>query len=101
MDNLKAKQYVDQADKYIGQGDKEIKNGDLRQAGEKYWGAATQILKAYCEMKGWPHDGHAKLFQDVGEISKELGDQKIREQFGLAGMLHINFYEGWLTKDDV
>lgn len=73
----------------------------MRQAGEKYWGAATQIIKVYCKLNGWHHDGHAKLFQDVGEICKEPDGQKIKEQFGLADMLHTNFYEGWLTKEDI
>ncbi|MEW6006873.1 MAG: PaREP1 family protein [bacterium] len=99
--NLKVKRYIEKTDKYITQGDKEFKDGDLRQAGEKYWGAATQILKAYCELKGWPHDGHALLFKDVSNLCVELGNRKMMEQFSLASTLHTNFYEGWLTKEQV
>ncbi|MEW6481840.1 MAG: PaREP1 family protein [bacterium] len=99
--NTKVKQYIEQADEYIKEGDKEFRKGDLRQTGEKYWGAATQILKAYCELKGWPHDGHAKLFQNVSKLCVEIDNRKLLDQFGLAGMLHTNFYEGWLTKEQV
>jgi hypothetical protein len=93
--------YREQVDKYTTQGEKEFEEGDLPQASEKFWGAATQILKAYCELKGWPHNGHALLFKDIDKISSDLKDKTLINGFGFASMLHINFYEGWLTKKEV
>jgi uncharacterized protein (UPF0332 family) len=97
----KTEVYLKQVEVYCQQGEEELTRGDLRQAGEKYWGAATQVLKAYCEMKGWPHDGHALLFKDVGKISSDREDKTLIDGFSFASMLHINFYEGWLTKEEV
>ena len=37
----------------------ELAQGDLRQASEKGWGAAAQMVKAVAERRGWRHDGHA------------------------------------------
>ncbi len=44
---------------------KEIKKKNLQQASEKLWGAASQIVKAYAEKKGWKNDGHRELFNVV------------------------------------
>jgi len=41
------------------------------------------------------------LFSVADKISIEAKDETIKDQFGLAGMLHTNFYEGWLTETEV
>ena len=74
---------------------------DLLQASEKGWGAAAQMVKCIAESRGWPHDGHHLLYQAVNRLSTETGDPGIRTLFRLAGDLHINFYEGWLTREMV
>ncbi|MEW5767721.1 MAG: PaREP1 family protein [bacterium] len=51
----KVNRYIAQAERYLQQGEKELEAGDLRQAGEKYWGGATQILKAWATAKGIQH----------------------------------------------
>jgi len=93
--------YIEQANQFLEQAEEELNKGDIRQAGEKYWGAATQVVKAFAEKKGWRHDGHAWLFEAVSKISQEENDGILERQFGLAGMLHTNFYEGWLTEKEV
>ena len=74
---------------------------DLLQASEKGWGAAAQMVKCIAESRGWRHDGHSLLYQVVNRLSNEAGDPEIRTLFRLAGDLHINFYEGWLTREMV
>jgi hypothetical protein len=83
------------------QGEGELEKGDFRQAGEKFWGAATQIVKAFAEDKGYRYDGHAWLFEVVDKISSQEENEVLKGQFGLAGMLHTNFYEGWLTEGEI
>ncbi|MEW5767187.1 MAG: PaREP1 family protein [bacterium] len=97
----KVSRYIAQAERYLQQGEKELAAGDLRQAGEKYWGGATQILKAWATAKGIQHNGHAWLFESADKLSEEEKEPILRKQFSLAGMLHTNFYEGWLTKREV
>jgi len=93
--------YILQAKEFLKKADEELKKGDLRQAGEKYWGAASQAVKAIASKKGLKHDGHTWLFEAVSKISQEEKDDILKREFCLAGMLHTNFYEGWLTEDEV
>lgn len=95
------KAYLDKASAYLTDGDAALKNNKLQQASEKYWGAATQVVKAYAESNGYQHNGHAQLFKVVDKIAKELKDENLMNLFHIAGMLHTNFYEGWLTKNEV
>ena len=74
---------------------------DLLQASEKGWGAAAQMMKCVAESRGWRHNGHNLLYEAAGRLSDETRDPEIRTLFRLAGDLHINFYEGWLTREMV
>ena len=47
------------------------------------------------------HGGHRELFSVVSRLVTETNDRELRYQFGLAGQLHTNFYEGWLDRATV
>jgi hypothetical protein len=79
----------------------ELDAGDVRQASEKGWGAAAQMVKAISEQRGWHHRGHALLYDAVGKLSDETDDQRIAELFDVANSLHINFYENWRDAQSV
>ena len=85
----------------IAQARAELQAGNLLQASEKGWSAAAQAVKSVAETRGWPHNGHRQLFQAIGRLVEETGDEDIRIAFGLAGFLHTNFYEGWLGREAV
>ena len=70
---------------------------DLRQASEKGWGSAAQIVKAVASERGWRHDNHVLLFQAVRSLDSETGGSELLGLFTQAHNLHINFYEDWLT----
>lgn len=44
----------------LRQAREELTAGDVRQASEKGWGAAAQILKAIAARRDWEHQGHGK-----------------------------------------
>ena len=71
----------------------ELEIGDLRQASEKAWGAAAQIVKAAAQARGWEHDSHRRLFLAVNNLSEETGDTEIHRLFASPNYLHQNFYE--------
>ena len=71
----------------------ELEAGDLRQASEKGWGAAAQMVKAVAAARGWQHDQHRHLFLAVRELTRESGDQETHDLFMFANALHGNFYE--------
>jgi hypothetical protein len=78
-----------------------LETGDVRQASEKGWGAAAQIVKAVAEKHGWRHRGHALLFEAVSAIASEADDADIDRLFELASGLHTNFYEDWYGRGQV
>ena len=77
----------------IAQAYAELETGDLRQASEKGWGAAAQIVKAAAQNRGWEHDSHRRLFLTVNDLSDETGDPEIHRLFASPNLLHQNFYE--------
>lgn len=86
---------------FLTQASEELGKGDLRQASEKGWGAASQIVKAVADTRGWDHKGHAQLFKAVGLLSDEYQDTDFRDMFSSANDLHINFYDGYLEHAEI
>ena len=85
----------------LAQGRRELAQGDTRQASEKGWGAAAQMVKAVAERRGWAHQSHAALYRVVSRLVAETGDGDIRNLFYIASALHTNFYENWDTAENV
>ena len=85
----------------LAQADAELAAGDVRQASEKGWGAAAQIVKSVAEQRGWPHHGHADLFRVVIRLVRETNDESISNLFHIANALHQNFYENWDDAENV
>ena len=93
--------YREQSREYLSQASDELNSHDLRQASEKGWGAASQIIKAVAAARGWEHGRHASLYDVVRRLVAETNDEDIRRWFAVAGELHSNFYEGFLDAGDV
>ncbi len=72
---------------------RELEAGDLEQASEKGWGAAALIVKAVAETRQIPHVSHGGLWDVVGDLVVETGDDELSDLFGFANALHKNFYE--------
>ena len=87
--------YRDASRLLLVQGRAELAAGDVRQASEKGWGAAAQMVKAIAEQRGWQHRNHAALFNAVSRLVDETGDDDIGRLFHIASALHVNFYENW------
>ena len=81
----------------LAQGFTELASGDARQASEKGWGAAAQMLKAVAEQRGWQHNSHGALYRVVDRLVQETNDREIHNLFHVANGLHVNFYENWAT----
>ncbi|MDE0169168.1 MAG: PaREP1 family protein [bacterium] len=93
--------YQEAARQLLAQGFAELAEGDSRQASEKGWGAAAQIIKAVASNRGWKHDSHAALYRVIDRLVKETGDDDVRNRFASANALHQNFYENWGSADYV
>ena len=93
--------YRDAAHHLLAQSFEELAAGDSRQASEKGWGAAAQMIKAIADNRGWKHDNHASLYRIIDRLVKETGDDRIHVGFGIANGLHQNFYENWGSSEYV
>ena len=69
--------------------------GATRQASQKGWAAAAQIVKSVAETRGWAHHDHTALFIVISRLVAETGDDDIRLLFNVAVSLEANFYENW------
>ena len=85
----------------LGQAIRELADGDARQASEKGWGAAAQMVKAVAEDRGWQHNGHALLYEVVRSLAEGTSDGQVSTLFHVAGNLHTNFYEDWFSPEVV
>ena len=85
----------------LAQAHMELAAGDTRQASEKGWGAAAQMVKSVAARRGWAHQSHAALYFVVRRLTNETGDREIRRLFDVAGNLHVNFYENWNNAENV
>ena len=79
----------------------ELTQHDVRQASEKGWGAAAQMLKAVAERKGWEHGKHRHLSRVASRLRAETGDRDIYRWYQVADALHGNFYEDEMEPADV
>lgn len=93
--------YLDQSHAYLTQAHEEFARGDLRQASEKAWGAASQVVKAAAEQYGWPHTSHRHLLIAASQLQERSGDMELSRLFLHAQGLHTHFYEGNLNPDEV
>ena len=85
----------------LAQAHAELVQGDVRQASEKGWCAAAQMLKAVAEDRGWEHERHRHFSRIASRLRYELGDGDLYRQFRVAEGLHVNFYEDTLQAEDV
>ena len=79
----------------------EFKRRDLTQASEKAWGAVAHAVKAAAEARGLRHYKHRELINAVGQLVRETGQTDLRRNFQVAESLHANYYEGWMSTEDV
>ena len=93
--------YREQSRVFLAQAYEELVKGDLQQASEKGWGAASQMVKAIAQERGWLHRSHRHLHEVINALRRENGDAELLSLFGSAGNLHMNFYENWYPADDV
>ncbi len=98
---MTTQQYQQASAHFLAQARQELADGDLPQASEKGWGATAQILKAIAEQWGWEHYHHRHYHRIISRLRAETGDGDIHRLFGVANLLHENFYENDMETDDV
>ena len=97
----RASYHVETANTFLAHAHASLREGDLLQASEKGWGAASRMVKAVAETRGWRNSTHGHLYDVVNRLAEETGDQRVRNLFRSASTLHQNFYEGYMPVETV
>lgn len=98
---IKAETHMKLCEKYLKEGEELLAKRDYAQASEKFWGSASQMVKALAAERGLELGSHGELHTFVMNLMRESGDPEIRRLWQSAGMLHQNFYENWLPPEMV
>lgn len=98
---MSVERYLELNGKYWKEAQELLAKGNLAQASEKLWGASAEIVKAVAAKRGTILGTHASLFQFVSQLAGERPDLGLLDAFHIAGSLHTNFYEAWLTEEFV
>jgi hypothetical protein len=93
--------YAQQGRRFLNQAFEELSRDDLRQASEKGWGAASQVIKAVADEREDEHKGHAQVVAFARALAAEQNDDELRKRFVAGAELHTNFYEGYYNRDDI
>ncbi len=97
----RAREYIEAAEELLQEAREELKKGNVRQAAEKLWGAAVLTVKAYAYWRdGKRLTSHGELWEYKRKLIKELG-KWVHDSWANATEMHICFYEGWCTKEDI
>lgn len=93
--------YKKQAKKYLSNAYKSLQAGEPEKAGEFLWGSMAQAIKAVAATKGIHLRRHDQLKEYANSLSRELNDQGISANFGVANSVHWNFYETEFSVKDI
>ena len=77
---------------FLAASDREFAAGDHLQGSEKLYGAATQVIIAICQQRGWKYNSHRSMKWAVDELAKEIGEPYISGGYIAAENFHRNFF---------
>ena len=99
--DVRIRKHLPKAREYWSKWPAYLAEGDLCQAGEKGWGAVSQLAKAVATHRGWAHFGHEEIRAVIRQLADESPETAaIRRSLMQAEMLHGNFYEINLDQTD-
>jgi len=93
--------YLDLLNKYLAEADDMLAKEDFAQASEKLWGAAAEAVKTVAAARGIELVSHRDLWEFTTTLDKEHPGMGLLNLFHIANSLHVNFYENWLTPENV
>ena len=88
--------------RFIRQADEELANGDHIQASEKAWGAVAHYFKSIAARRDWRQNSHRDYYVNMEILRDESVDKdEFRRLFMVADGLHANFYNDYLSAEQV
>ena len=90
-----------QALAFLAQSDAEFDAGDRRQGSEKLYGAATQVVFAAAQQRGWEYRTHRDTKNATTRLAAEYNDSFLIAGFGLAEKFHKNFFHDEMEEYEI
>lgn len=78
-----------------------LQQGETAKAGELFWGAFAQAVKAVAARTGRHLATHREVRRYARELARDLADTVLEEAFVRADRLHANFYEAFFDPDEL
>ena len=97
----KSEEYVALSQDYIRQAETEFAQGDLKQAGERAWGAVVTAVKSISVLREWKHDHHTLTGNALREVADEFDREEWKHWFHTAESMHSNFYENSWAESEI
>ncbi len=92
-------EYLKMRDQYYKNAEEFIGRGELRKSSELLWGAISQSIKALGILANQELVSHRDFFPFMQQLSKELGDPSLYEDFVDLNTLHRNFYDEFIPPE--
>ena len=93
---MAASERVQAARDFLEASDREFDAGENRQASEKLWGAATQVVMAMAEERGWDCGSHRAMKQVASRLALEYDDPFIGYRFSIAEKFQANSHHNFM-----
>jgi hypothetical protein len=87
-----AGEHAQTARDFLTASDREFAAGDHLQGSEKLYGAATQVVIALCQQRGWRYQSHRAMKNAIADLAREFADPTIIGGFSAAERFHANFF---------
>lgn len=92
--------FRDARDKYYLNALEMVGRKEYRKASELLWGSITQSIKLIAALRNIRIARHGQFFDFLRNLSRELGDKKLYEDFLFLRGLHENFYDEVINPED-
>lgn len=98
--NKKFLEFINTRNHYFSNAKETIQKRELRKASELLWGSITQELKALAFSRNVVVYKHSQFRKLMRQISTELHDKTLYEDFLWLENLHRNFYDKEIDEQD-
>ncbi len=89
---MNSQEHAQAARDFLVASDREFVAGDDLQGSEKLYGAATHVVSALAQQRGWQYRSHRAMKNAVSALEREYDDPLVLAGFLAAERFHIHFF---------
>ena len=89
---MNSQEHSQTARDFLVASDREFAAGDDLQGSEKLYGAATHVVSALAQQRGWQYRSHRAMKNAVSALEREYDDPLVLAGFLAAERFHIHFF---------